>query len=227
MASEVVSKVQKLLALSTSPELEEAQQALLAAQRLMAEHNLSMADVERETRREIVTRAVPRIVPPERYGLAIIAHMIAMHHGCATATAARSKGGVPDIILIIGVGDAPDVCVKLCGYALDAVARTEQAQCRRLPTESDKDYADRLYWFERGFAQALAMEYGAQEDKYAEWGLVLSQPTEVREYIESLPRRDGAEIPVPERKPWYAAYHARGYRAGRDHARGDGKDGKE
>lgn len=228
MASEVVSKVQKLLALSSSPEPEEAQQALLAAQRLMAEHNLSMADVDRATKREIVMRAVPRIVPPERHGLAVIAHMIAIHHGCATAAAAQSKGGVPDIILIIGVGGAPDVCVELCKYAFDACERAEQIQCRRLPTESDKEYADRRFWFEEGFASALAMEYGAQEDKYAEWGLVLSQPPEVREYIESLPKCDAAEIPVPERKPWYAAYHARGYRAGRDHARGeDSKDGKE
>lgn len=224
---EIVDKVQKLLALSSSPELEEAQQALLAAQRLMAEHNLSLADVERAAKREIVIRAIPRIVPPSRQGLAAIARVIATHHGCSSGVASRSKDGTPDIIVIIGLEDAPAVCAELCEYAFDAVERAERVQCRRSPIESDKDYEARRFWFEQGFAMALGMEYGAQLDKHAQWGLALSLPPEVQEYTKSLPTSGAPAFVPPKKKAWYAAYNARGYRAGRDHVRGVSDDGKE
>ena len=48
-------KIKKLLALSKSPNEHEAQSALAKAQQLMAEHKISMAEVEDKEKRKAIT----------------------------------------------------------------------------------------------------------------------------------------------------------------------------
>lgn len=225
MALDIIDKIRKLLALSTSPEPAEAAEALLAARKLMAEHNISESDV-RQGEREVVARTMDRRVSDYEQGLFLIGNVIAKHHACACVFRYADECAEYRLVTFIGLGAAPEVCCTLTGYAWDAVLRAERTQCRRSPTDTDESYLHCRIAFESAFATALKMSYNEQSVTHDEWGLVLDRlPPEVEEYLANKTQKT-TETPL-NMPGWTRAYFYRGFRAGTEYARNmrEGGDG--
>lgn len=185
-------KIKKLLALSKSPNEHEAQSALAKAQQLMAEHKISMAEVEDKEQRKAhehlagVTYSARR--DPWILGLA----KVISKNYCCESFSYREKGTQTYKLCFCGLDEDIEICMIAFKYATDCI-RSEIKKRKskgklfnytnELVTSICNGYA---YGFIKGLDEAFEEQKRAASHSEANWGLVLSTPPEVKQRMSEL-----------------------------------------
>lgn len=189
-------KIAKLLALAQSDNANEANAALLAARRLMAQYKLNERDIEQGKPKELRTVAYEDATYSGiRNGwFSLLSRVIAEHHCCADVKLAR-KGSTVGKIGFVGLDDDPDIACTIFSYALDHIKRrTAQERdelCRILRDKIKANAAakDFAFNYAAGFASGLKKQYEEQDSAASEeTALVLVKPKEVSDYERGLAR---------------------------------------
>lgn len=184
---EIIEKVQKLLALSKdNPSEGETKAAMLAAQRLMAQHNLTMADIE-----------VDPLSPKEVIeGLATewkrltwwyksLSITIAQNFRCHTFI--RKSGRGSSAIVFLGLKEDVELAKQVYSFAINSIKYhadkfIRHTRSQGLPIKGVRnDYII-------GFLQGLDAQFKEQVENN-EWGLVLVKDADVEEAFNKLKLR--------------------------------------
>ena len=180
MAIDYKEKIKKLLALSESSNEHEAKAALLKARELMAEHKISMSDTTKTDKR-IMEALIKDATYNSRKNpwMSKLAKVIATNNCCSRACYIP-RGSRPRTIVFIGFPDDVKICTEIFLYALECI-QSKEKEFRR----STKTYAEgsQLYTdYGMGFVKGLEEAYAEQNKEFG-WGLVLSVPNEVTDYV--------------------------------------------
>ncbi len=192
MASEkILSKIQKLLALSKSSNEHEAQSALLKARKLMAEHKLTESEIDgiksvkiEECRTGIFYSARLK----NRYYIDL-AKVIAKKHCCGFFTYSFRNSPKKEITFN-GFPEELAICKEVYLYAVDSINSEMKRIDKKFKSSTrinyTKEYIDNLkYSYSEGFVNGLDALYHEQDAELG-WGLILSVPQEVNDIISEM-----------------------------------------
>lgn len=186
---DIRDKIKKLLALATSPNENEAKAALLKAKKLMMEHKISETEVQDLNKQELIHLQCDDIRWTTDSGeiwITSLANMIADNHLCSCSWF-TPKGKRTHILYIHGLGTDVELCKSVIEYAVGFVRGRIKIEQRRRVTSDPKAVAAS---YARGFILGMELMYDEQKDEHPEWGLVVSKPQEVDEYMKSLGERN-------------------------------------
>lgn len=185
----IKDKIKKLLALATSPNENEAKAALLKAKKLMMDHKISEAEVQGLNKQELIHLQCDDVRWTTDSGeiwVANLADLIADNHLCSCSWLTR-KGTRTHILCIHGLGTDVELCKSVIEYAVGFVRGKVKIEQRRRTTSDPKAVAAS---YAKGFILGMELMYDEQKDEHPEWGLVVSKPQEVDEYMKSLGERN-------------------------------------
>lgn len=184
MAS-IKEKIQKLLALATSPNENEARAALLKAKELMAKHKLTEADFEDLKKQELKTfkcEGISWTTDSGRIWMTTLAKLICDEYLCVSAWGTKS-GTRTHVLHITGMEEDLEVCKSVMGYAVGFVeGRIEYLQ-RKYSRQDPKAVANS---YAEGFILGLELAFEEQKEQHPEWSLVVVKSDEVKGYEDSL-----------------------------------------
>lgn len=207
-------KIRKLLALAESNNEHEAKSALLKARRLMAQYKIEeidLADVKRREVKRIVTEY--KYTKQGEWWIGAMANIIAENYCCryAVSKVARGREGT---VLFVGLDGDVDLCATVFGYAVDsarslAKVRAKEDEYYSCYSQTEKKQARNSYaiGFVKGVKEALEKQ---NQDKEAEWGLIMVVPAEVNEACSDF-RTDKYQV---KRKRTFSSCLNRGYEDG-------------
>lgn len=180
MAIDYKEKIKKLLALSKSSNEHEAKAALLKARELMAEHKISMSDTM-----EVDKRIMEALMKDATYNsrknpwMSKLAKVIATNNCCSRACYIP-RGSRTRTIVFIGFPDDVKICTEIFLYALECIKSKEKELRKNTKTYAEGSQLYRDYGM--GFVKGLEEAYAEQNKEFG-WGLVLSVPNEVTDYV--------------------------------------------
>lgn len=184
-------KIQKLLALTTSPNEHEALVAAKKARELMAKHHIEMCDLkEYDPKRNVICKKVF----PETVFERDLMCQVFMKMRCECAYSAISNHiyngkKCAGVVFVYGYEDDVDVAEQLGKYLFQAGVRG----CMRAKNEYKTTHPnEKLYGFshnyEHGFIVAVVQAFEEQnkENKGDQaWGLILLTPEEVKKAMKA------------------------------------------
>lgn len=182
---DIRDKVKKLLSLATSPNENEAKAALLKAKKLMMEHKISEAEVQGVDEQELTHLQCEEISWTTDSGeiwMVDLTNLIADNHLCACSWSTY-RGRRTHMLEITGLKQDAELCREVIKYAVGFVRSRIKIEQRRRSSSDPKAVA-RSY--AKGFVLGMSLMYDEQKDEHPEWGLVVSKPQEVDEYMKSL-----------------------------------------
>lgn len=174
-------RIQKLLALATSPNENEAKAALLKARELMAKNKLSESDFERAKEQELKKfwcEDIAWTTDSGRIWMTSLCKVLCDNY-CCSASWYTPAGTRTHQLVIVGVGEDADVCKEVVGYAVGFVEVQIEAMQKRYRRQDPKAIANS---YAEGFILGLEMAFEEQQEEHPEWGLVVVKPEEVRDY---------------------------------------------
>ena len=202
----VIDKIKKLLALSQSDNPGEAENALLMARKLMAEHKLSerdVADVKKPGKLNHLVYEGDTFSSVKNGWMIDLSHVIAENHCCCTATRNR-RGSKVNRVQFTGLDDDPAIAMTMFDYAVQhikhmvALYRKNGYKGEGWPVWVDRTMKNRrvrVYEdnYAIGFTAGLEAHYKEQfkgdGEEVIETALVLVQPKEVKDYEDNLRQR--------------------------------------
>ena len=181
----IKDKIEKLLALASSPNENEAKAALLKAKELMAKNKLSEADFENLKKQEIKTfmcEDVTWTTDSGRVWMAELARLICNEYLCVSAWGTK-PGTRTHILFITGMEEDLEVCKAVMGYTVGFVEEQIRVMQRKNRRQDPKSVANS---YANGFILGLEIAFEEQRESHPEWGLVVVKPSEVKNYEDSL-----------------------------------------
>jgi len=213
--SAIKEKIAKLLALSGSPNEQEAQEALLKARELMAKHKLSPEECQGQNSAKVVKKSVgvecTKMTDPWAVQLGSI---IGRRYCCQVYRGIPYHGAKKIIVGFVGLEDDFEVCSRIYRYAYECV----QSWCRRNRAlrknqYSGKELREMCNAYGWGFCRGLESAFHAQDQEHQEWGLVLSLPQAVEEAVNKMGKR--SSFGEANFNGWRARYANAGYNEGK------------
>ena len=182
---DIRDKIKKLLSLATSSNENEARAALLKAKKLMMEHKISEAEVQELDKQEIVHMQCDSIRWTTDSGeiwVTNLVDLIANEHLCSCSWSVY-KGKRTHTLNIHGLESDAELCKSVIEYAIGFVRSRIKIEQRKRRDSDPKSVAAS---YAKGFILGMELMYDEQRDEHPEWGLVVSKPQEVDEYMKSL-----------------------------------------
>ena len=190
--AEVKDKIQKLLALSTSSNENEARDALLLAKKLMMKYKISEMDIEEQAKPVIETLEcdVQWTTDSGNIWATTLAKLICDNYCCACAWS-HQAGTRTYSLRITGLGADAQICKAATEYAfgfvMGNIKRLQKIKKNTDPKSVSKSYAE---GFICGLEIAFEMQKVQEEQEDRNWALVIQKPEEVQEYENSLSSRN-------------------------------------
>lgn len=178
-------KIEKLLALASSPNENEAKAALLKAKELMAKNKLTEADFEDIKKQELKTFRCEDITwttDSGRVWMAKLAKLICDEYLCVAAWGTKPRTRT-HVLYITGMEEDLEVCKSVMGYAVGFIEGQIEDLQRKYRRQDPKAIANS---YAEGFILGLEMAFEEQKAEHPEWGLVVVKPEEVKGYEENL-----------------------------------------
>lgn len=179
----IVEKIQKLLALSESPNEHEAKTAMLKAQELMVKHKITMKDVQKEVKQDVVITTTHQRFKNTKWK-AILAKVISDNFLCEALTSQNSSNHVCRVSFI-GHEEDVDICIAVYNYAIKFVDKNV-ARLRRARYDEGKSAKGIEEAYAVGFCHGLRENYMAQIRNNTEFGLVLVKDPDVKDALAKL-----------------------------------------
>lgn len=206
MEQEIVKKIKKLLALSSSDNTHEAESAMLKAQELLAKHNLQLSEIEEHKIRNAI-EDVTNITFTKAKWKGRLAKIIASNFRCEMyyKTYRNHK------VTFLGLEEDVVICKVMTEYAIECIKKETNkiAKIYRERGDSAKGIEND---FALGFIGGLSKKFEEQKQKNQEWGLVLIIPKEVQEAYDTI-KFTGKGVKPPTYKGFKDVYF-RGVEAG-------------
>lgn len=184
--ADIKDKIKKLLSLATSPNENEARDAMLKARALMAKNKLSEADfVDKDP--ELVhleCKDATWTTDSGNIWMTNICKLLCDNYCCASSWR-TPKGSRTHTLVITGFRDDAEICKSVVEYAIGFVLGQIRILQRKNLTKDGRTIAAS---YAQGFAMGL--EFALEEQNEQEWGLVLVKPDEVNEYERGLGSRN-------------------------------------
>ncbi len=202
-ANKAIDKIRKLLALAQDKSNEnEAEAALLAARKLMAQHKLTENDLEEEKPHKLRSIAYEEqtFSGLKNAWMISLAKVIAEFH-CCCACMRSTRGRTTRNVLFTGIDDDPEIVLALFTYAVQHIQKTVAEYRKRvlwnITDQRIKNDAARSFEqsYAEGFREGLKAKYeqqnreAANEEQDGEQvstALVLVQPKEVTDWEKGL-----------------------------------------
>ena len=181
----IKERIQKLLALASSPNENEAKAALLKAKELMAKNKLTEADFEDAKKQELKTFKCEDITwttDSGRIWMARLAKVICNEYLCVSAWGTK-PGTRTHILYITGMEEDLEICKSVMGYAVGFVESRISYLQRKYTMQDPKAIANS---YAEGFILGLESAFEEQREEHPEWGLVVVKSDEVKGYEDSL-----------------------------------------
>lgn len=188
MEQNIISKIEKLLSLAgNNPSEAEAQAAMLKAQQLMAEHNISMESIQEQdpSQKEIVQEWVKG--GQSCQWMRGLAQVIANNFRC-TFLVGRGYG-----LVFVGVKEDVGICIQVFNFASHTLDRN-MMKLRRQYRKQGQDTSGISGDYSSGFIKGLKDKFQEQVEKKG-WGLVLVKDKAVTEYVEQIKDKKGPAKP--------------------------------
>lgn len=185
MATSVKDKIRKLLALASSPNENEARDALLKARELMAKNKLTDSDFEDPGKKELkrfLCEDISWTTDSGRIWMANLCKVLCDNY-CCSASWFTPKGTRTHQLVIVGIGEDAEICKEVVGYAVGFVESTIEHLQMKYRRQDPKAIANS---YAEGFILGLEMAFEEQKDEHPEWGLVVVKPEQVSEYERNL-----------------------------------------
>lgn len=180
MAIDYKDKIRKLLALAESPNENEAREAMLRAQELMAKHKLSEADLNEPVNKKVIVKWTEITCSKRREPwIAGLGQVVADNY-CCYGIRRHEPGKQTQSIGFVGLADDVEICTAMFVYAVDSVRAGIQRLAQATSAESNS--------YGIGFVQGMNQAFKEQKSKNAEWGLVLVKPKEVSDAVANVGR---------------------------------------
>lgn len=192
----IVARIQKLLALSTSNFKEEAESALLKAQKLMLLHGLNSEEISSgsDAHEPVVEREVYHSQTPLWHGR--LAVVLASNFRCRTIWLTRYRNDKKiRVMTFIGHEQDADVAAAAYAFAIALVKYNQRCIKKRYPRVTSAY----LNTYVQGFIKGVRDKFSEQVKKEA-WGLILVTPAPVEKHYEDYnsvplkPRGRAAEL---------------------------------
>ena len=192
----ILARIQKLLALSTSNFKEEAESALLKAQKLMLQHGVSSAEISFDSaaHEPVVEREVYHSQTPLWHGR--LAAVLASNFRCRTIWLTRYRNDKKiRVMTFIGHEQDADVAAAAYAFAIALVKYNQRCIKKRFPRVTSAY----LNTYVQGFIKGVRDKFSEQVKKEA-WGLILVTPAPVEKHYEDYnsvplkPRGRAAEL---------------------------------
>ena len=192
----IVARIQKLLALSTSNFKEEAESALLKAQKLMLLHGLNSEEVSPDSaaHEPVVEREVYHSQTPLWHGR--LAVVLASNFRCRTIWITQYRNDKKiRVMTFIGHEQDADVAAAAYAFAIALVKYNQRCIKKRYPRVTSAY----LNTYVQGFIKGVRDKFSEQVKKEA-WGLILVTPAPVEKHYEDYnsvplkPRGRAAEL---------------------------------
>ncbi len=173
--SDVIEKIEKCLALGSSPNEHEARTALLMARSLMAKWKISESEVHDKHRRDVIEMDSGLTFSKRRKShLGSLSYTIATNMCCESYNSHRYKSKTYSIFICGYENDVRAVISAL--HLADAAI---SAAVKGMDPSAAHNYA-------MGFTTGLNKAFMEQNSSNSEWGLVLTVPPEVAEITRGL-----------------------------------------
>lgn len=188
MDSKIRERINKLLALGTSPNQHEANSAILKAKQLMAEHKLSDRDFIKKD--EVPIEVDTGLFYTTRKGkwISDITRIIA-ENNCCVHYLRTQKCSQSHRVFLYGYEEDVNICNNTLNYAIDCVNSLLKLIVNEIKKDPEKNTKAINYAcesFGRGFCDGLQEAYKDQIEENQEWGLVMVIPPEVSKVMEGL-----------------------------------------
>ena len=206
----VQERIQKLFRLSSSPNENEAQEALLKAQELMAKHNLTRQELgEKPSSRVVELRTDITYTARSSFWMVMLSQVIASNH-CCKLFQSHFKGKQTYQIAFCGMQEDAATCAALLRYAVDTVTVHIQKRTRDIPDAQKRRAAANSYAV--GFVEGLAAQYKKQKEAHAEYAMVLLVPKAVEDHMaaKKLQKKAGPQLSFSSNQGYYMAGYADG-----------------
>ena len=182
MDNKIIDKIRKLLALSKSNNVHEAELSMLKAQELLVKYKLSLKEVkEIKIINSAIKENISKITFTKAKWKAELAQLIADNFGCYLYLKTKRT----NTITFLGREEDVEVCNIVFEYAIDCiysvVKRLKYQYLRDCNSTKglENDYAI-------GFIAGLHIKFEEQKKANQEWGLVLVKDKELVEAYESI-----------------------------------------
>jgi len=178
-------KINKLLALSESPNENEARAALLKAHALMAEYKVTEAELTTDMNEEIVTiRTGVESTKTKTPWMIKLSQVIADAY-CVHAIGYREQGARKTDVGFVGFKSDAEMASEAFKYTTrflctEISKRDRFYSSRRMSADMKRP---RLMGYAYGFVEGLREALATQTEENG-WGLVLTTPPEVKDYVE-------------------------------------------
>lgn len=175
----IKEKIRKLLALSQSPNENEARDAMLKAKELMIKNKLSEADFEvKETNlTRIICEDIKWTTDSGNIWMTSLCDLICDNYLCV-ASWKTVKGSRTHTLCIDGLEEDAELCKTVIEYAIDFVISAIRILQKRYKTKDPKVISKS---YAQGFILGLEMAFEEQKDEHPEWGLVAVKPKELED----------------------------------------------
>jgi Protein of unknown function (DUF2786) len=210
--SRILDKLRKVLALTNSPMEGEAQAALATLQRLLADYNLSMADLE------VSGAAVRPGVKEAAHDLGKaafawkfdLADAMADHYFCWAIT----DRGPAKSVAFIGRPDNVESLKMLYSWVIDQIRRIASDERKAYLAAHPEEHIDPLRWqlhFGLGIVSRISDRLTEIRDRNSskETSLVLSHRTEISDYMEEKYNRRVDGQPTKREQEWERQWRER------------------
>lgn len=207
--NKIISKIEKLLALAgNNPSQEEAHVAMLKAQKLMAEHNLSMEAIQNKEPQKKEVEQVWLKGGQNCQWMRKLAKIIADNFRC-NLMVGRGYG-----LVFVGLKEDVNICTQVFNFAAHTLEQNmtklrRQYRKKGIPTNGiSGDYSE-------GFISGLRDKFKEQVDKNS-WGLILVKDQEVMEFSNKISsgKKAGSGKALP--RSGDAALYSKGYQDGKN-----------
>lgn len=189
MADNIRDKIAGLLALSESPNENEAKAALLKARELMAKYKLRPDECVKAENVKVIREHVGVTCTVMTNPWAVELSALIAEHYCCRAYRTKGHGKKRNIIGFVGLEDDFEVCKRIFLYAYDCVMSALKLEIERYPWDEPGDYRRRCNAYGWGFCAGLKEAYAAQEEEHQEWGLVMVVPKAVDDSMADMGKR--------------------------------------
>lgn len=188
----VIQKVQKALALANDKKnhAEESETALLLAQKLLAKHNLSIADVQSfgdvgTVKKEVVEGDATHYTRLQ-WWVKILHGIIASNFRCYSL---RYLASGKSKLVFVGTKEDVEVAIAVYKFAEENIRRHANHYVSSVTNSSDRTYRNSIRNdYIGGYLSGLKAKFEEQV-KNEGWGLVLVKDKEVVDYYENIGAR--------------------------------------
>jgi len=180
---EIREKIKKLLALSESPNENEAKAALLKAKELMAKNKLSEADFDKkDTKLVSLSCDVTWTTDSGNSWMVDLSNLIANEYLCNAAWDTPHATRTHKLV-VTGLEEDANLCKVMVEYIVGFMMGAVKVLQKKYRHSNPKVLSDS---YAKGFIIGLEMAFEDQRDEHPEWELVVVKPEEVREYESKL-----------------------------------------